>query len=79
MISLCLINFFIKFVGMEIKFLRDKHSNDAMFPPQAYLKSDPTERSHDLALIITLRQGQEDKSFTSLFSSWDDAMWEVQA
>ncbi|XP_059482948.1 gelsolin, cytoplasmic isoform X2 [Neocloeon triangulifer] len=42
---------------------------------EEYLKTDPTDRNHDKALIFTLRQGHEDKSFTSLFPSWDDNMW----
>jgi hypothetical protein len=44
---------------------------------QEYLKSDPTDRSHELTLIFTLKQGHEPVSFTSLFPSWDASLWEV--
>jgi len=44
---------------------------------QRYLQTDPTDRNHDAALIIKLHQGEEDKSFTTLFPTWDDKLWEV--
>ncbi|KAJ9583648.1 hypothetical protein L9F63_022014, partial [Diploptera punctata] len=43
---------------------------------EEYLKSDPTDRSHELTLIFTLKQGDEPMSFTSLFPSWDPSLWE---
>ncbi|XP_063233933.1 gelsolin, cytoplasmic isoform X2 [Bacillus rossius redtenbacheri] len=43
---------------------------------EEYLKTDPSERSHDRNLIITVKQGDEPQSFTSLFASWDPALWE---
>jgi hypothetical protein len=49
-----------------------------LFTLQEYLKSDPTDRSHELALIFTLKQGHEPVSFTSLFPSWDASLWEVR-
>jgi hypothetical protein len=45
---------------------------------QEYLKTDPTDRSHELTLIFTLKQGYEPVSFTSLFPSWDPSLWEVR-
>ncbi|CAB3374990.1 Hypothetical predicted protein [Cloeon dipterum] len=42
---------------------------------EAYLKTDPTDRNQDQALIFTLRQGYENTSFTSLFPSWNPDMW----
>jgi hypothetical protein len=45
---------------------------------QEYLKSDPTDRSHELTLIFTLKQGDEPIGFTSLFPSWDSSLWEVR-
>nr|CAD7424740.1 unnamed protein product [Timema monikensis] len=45
---------------------------------EEYLKSDPTERSHELNLIFTVKQGDEPDSFKSLFPSWDPAHWEDQ-
>nr|CAD7454257.1 unnamed protein product [Timema tahoe] len=45
---------------------------------QEYLKSDPSERSHELNLIFTVKQGDEPDSFKSLFPSWDPAHWEDQ-
>lgn len=44
---------------------------------QEYLKSDPTDRSHELTLIFIVKQGDEPASFTSLFPSWDPSLWEV--
>nr|CAD7200995.1 unnamed protein product [Timema douglasi] len=45
---------------------------------EEYLKSDPTERSHELNLIFTVKQADEPESFKSLFPSWDPAHWEDQ-
>jgi hypothetical protein len=45
---------------------------------QRYLQTDPTDRNHDAALIIKLHQGEEDKSFTTLFPNWDEKLWEVK-
>ncbi|GFG33063.1 hypothetical protein Cfor_12089 [Coptotermes formosanus] len=43
---------------------------------EEYLKSDPTDRSHELTLIFTVKQGDEPVSFTALFPSWDASLWE---
>lgn len=43
---------------------------------EQYLKSDPSDRSFELTLIFTLKQGDEPLSFTSLFPSWDPSLWE---
>ncbi|XP_023703559.1 gelsolin, cytoplasmic isoform X2 [Cryptotermes secundus] len=43
---------------------------------EEYLKSDPTDRSHELTPIFTLKQGDEPVSFTSLFPSWNASLWE---
>lgn len=45
---------------------------------EEYLKSDPTDRSHELTLIFTVKQGDEPISFTALFPSWDSSLWEVR-
>jgi len=44
---------------------------------EEYLKSDPTDRSHELTLIFTVKQGDEPVSFTAVFPSWDSNLWEV--
>jgi len=44
---------------------------------EEYLKSDPTDRSQELTLIFTVKQGDEPVSFTALFPSWDSSLWEV--
>jgi gelsolin len=44
---------------------------------EEYLKSDPTDRSHELTLIFTVKQGDEPVSFTAMFPSWDSSLWEV--
>lgn len=46
---------------------------------QAYILSDPTERSEDTVPLIRIHQGKEPRSFKRFFPSWDDNMWEVKS
>jgi len=36
-----------------------------------YLDSDPTDRSSDNSIIITVKQGEEPASFTGIFTTWE--------
>ncbi|KAG8223496.1 hypothetical protein J437_LFUL004964, partial [Ladona fulva] len=48
----------------------------AMKMAEEYLKIEPTDRTPELTLIFTLKQGEESEDFTSLFPSWDATLWE---
>ncbi|KAK7862831.1 hypothetical protein R5R35_000849 [Gryllus longicercus] len=45
---------------------------------QEYLKSDPTDRNHDLNVIFTIKQAEEPDSFKTLFPSWSNSLWEIE-
>lgn len=45
---------------------------------QAYLISDPTDRSEDTTPLIRIHQGKEPRSFKRIFPSWDEGLWEVK-
>lgn len=40
-----------------------------------YIRTDPTERSLDNTVIITVKQREEPKGFTALFDSWNVDLW----
>ncbi|XP_071439636.1 gelsolin, cytoplasmic [Hetaerina americana] len=50
----------------------------AMKVAEDYLKNDPTDRSHEVTLIFTLKQGEETDNFTSFFPTWDSTLWEAR-
>lgn len=45
---------------------------------QAYILSDPTERSEDTVPLIRVHQGKEPRSFKRFFPTWEDSLWEVK-
>lgn len=45
---------------------------------QAYILSDPTDRSEDTVPLIRVHQGKEPRSFKRFFPTWEDNLWEVK-
>uniref|UniRef100_A0A4D5R9Y8 Gelsolin, cytoplasmic n=1 Tax=Scolopendra viridis TaxID=118503 RepID=A0A4D5R9Y8_SCOVI len=44
---------------------------------EEYVRTDPTERTLDNTVIITVKQTEEPSSFKSLFKRWDNNYWNV--
>ena len=55
----------------------DEEKEKSLEMAEEYIKSDPTDRTFEDTLVITVKQNEEPDAFKSYFGKWNPALWDV--